>query len=416
VSLPQNILVDSLKECAQSLKNKGHQLDEALVKKLFDARKQAMNACQTLQEQRNKQSKEVGQMKAKKQDCSQQLAALSEVSSQLKEALDTERKADLAWKDMMLSLPNLPHKDSPIGETEAQNKVLRTWGEPKKFDFEPLDHVTLAKNLSDLNLEQGAELSGARFAVLHGKVAQLHRQLAQFMLNTHINEHGYTEVNVPLLVKEACLFGTGQLPKFRDDQFFIDGGSLALIPTAEVPITNLYRNTILNSDQLPLKFVAHTPCFRKEAGSAGKDTHGLFRMHQFEKVELVQITTEALALQAHQEILQQAEAILQRLELPYRVVDLCTGDLGFAANRTYDLEVWLPSQNTYREIASISHFDTFQARRMQTRHRQSAKDPIHYVHTLNGSGLAVGRTLIAFLENHQNNKGQINPEILQLIT
>jgi seryl-tRNA synthetase len=406
--LPPELLNNNLSSCIIALKNKGYALDSQQFNQLATLRKQAIVACQSLQEQRNTLSKEVGQKKARQENCQPLIKKINTINEQLTIALAQEKDAQENWHHLMLNLPNLPAKNTPIGKDEQDNKVLRTWGTPKKFSFAPKDHIALGKIMTNLSLEQGAQLSGARFAVLQGPIAKLHRKLAQFMLEIHTEEHGYTEINPPLLVKQKALFGTGQLPKFKDDLFLIQDETLALIPTAEVPLTNLYLGAKpLPTKELPLKFVAHTPCFRREAGSYGKDTHGFLRMHQFEKVELVQITTEEQALEAHQAILQQAETILQRLELPYRVVELCTGDLGFSANRTYDLEVWLPSQQTYREISSISHCDTFQARRMGTRHKSNPKEAAQYVHTLNGSGLAVGRTLIAVLENHQCADGTI---------
>jgi seryl-tRNA synthetase len=312
------------------------------------------------------------------------------------------------------TIPNLPDEDVPDGTDEADNALLRTWGEPKAFQFEPLDHVDLTAAGGAMDFDVAAKLSQSRFVVLRGELAQLQRALIQFMLDVHVEEHGYEEVYVPFIVNSDSLFGTGQLPKFAEDQFRIDAErDLYLIPTAEVPVTNIYRDAIINGGELPLKMVCHSPCFRSEAGSYGRDTRGMIRQHQFEKVELVQLVRPEDSDNAHEALTQHAEAILQKLELPYRVVNLCGGDLGFSAAKTYDLEVWLPSQQTYREISSCSNFRDFQARRMQARMRSGNGKP-ELLHTLNGSGVAVGRALVAILENYQEADGQVAvPSVLQ---
>ena len=310
---------------------------------------------------------------------------------------------------IVAAIPNLPHESVPVGTDETANVELKRWGTPRAFDFPVKDHVDLGEALGQLDFATAAKISGARFTLMKGQLARLHRALAQFMLDIHTTEHGYTEVYAPYLVNGASLFGTGQLPKFEEDLFRVprgDADPLYLIPTAEVPVTNIVRDEIIAAEALPLKFVCHTPCFRSEAGSAGRDTRGMIRQHQFDKVELVQIVTPEKSIEAHEELTRHAETILERLELPYRRVVLCTGDMGFSSAKTFDLEVWLPAQDTYREISSCSTFSDFQARRMQARFRNEKSKP-EIAHTLNGSGLAVGRTLVAILENFQNGDGSI---------
>jgi len=313
-----------------------------------------------------------------------------------------------------MEMPNISQSDVPEGTDEDDNQEVLRWGEPRKFEFEPKDHVDLGASLDGMDFEMAAKISQARFVTLKGPLAKLQRALTQFMLDTHTEEHGYTETYVPYLVNADSLRGTGQLPKFSEDLFAVDDAGLYLIPTAEVPVTNMVRDTISTDDQLPLKFVAHTPCFRSEAGSHGRDVRGFIRQHQFEKVELVQIVRPEDSAAAHEALTEHAEVILKKLELPYRKVILCTGDLGFSSSKTYDLEVWLPSQETYREISSCSNFHDFQARRMQARWRNPATGKPELVHTINGSGLAVGRTLLAVMENHQDEQGRIHiPEVLR---
>ncbi|HDZ16021.1 MAG TPA: serine--tRNA ligase, partial [Methylophaga aminisulfidivorans] len=311
-------------------------------------------------------------------------------------------------EQMALSVPNLPHADVPAGKNEDDNEEVMLWGEPRQFDFEPKDHVDLGAGLQGMDFDTAAKISAARFVTLSGPLAKLQRALTQFMLDLHTEQHGYTETYVPYLVNAESLKGTGQLPKFEEDLFKVNDGQFYLIPTAEVPVTNIVRDTITDATDLPIKFVAHTPCFRSEAGSYGRDVRGLIRQHQFEKVELVQIVRPEDSAAAHEALTEQAEKVLQLLELPYRKVNLCTGDLGFSASKTYDLEVWLPSQQTYREISSCSNFGDFQARRLQARWRNPETGKPELVHTLNGSGLAVGRTLLALLENHQQADGSVS--------
>ncbi len=314
-----------------------------------------------------------------------------------------------------MGIPNIPHESVPDGKGEDDNPTIRTWGEPPAFEFEPKDHVELGEQLGQLDFESGAKLAGTRFSVMLGPLAHLHRALIQFMLDTHTRKHGYREVYVPYMVNADSLRGTGQLPKFEEDLFKLSGDTdYYLIPTAEVPVTNLVRDTIVEAESLPIRFIAHTPCFRSEAGSYGKDTRGMIRQHQFEKVEMVQLVRPQDSYMALEQLTGHAEAILQKLELPYRVVDLCTGDIGFSATRTYDLEVWLPGQQKYREISSCSNFEAFQARRMQARWRNPETGKPELLHSLNGSGLAVGRTLVAVMENYQQADGSIAiPEVLQ---
>ena len=344
--------------------------------------------------------------------------AVADLGEKLKQSEAQLDNIQLQLNEILQGVPNIPHDSVPDGKDENANKLIRTWGEPRQFKFEPKDHVDLGAGLGQMDFEIAAKISGARFAFMRGDLARLHRALIQFMLELHTQEHGYEEVYVPYIVNADSLQGTGQLPKFEDELFALKdngkGQNYFLIPTAEVPVTNIVRDEILGADLLPLKFVAHTPCFRSEAGSYGKDTRGMIRQHQFEKVEIVQIVKPQDSYDALEELTGHAEKVLQELELPYRVVALCTGDLGFSAAKTYDLEVWLPGQQCYREISSCSNFETFQARRMQARWRNPETGKPELVHTLNGSGLAVGRTLVAIMENYQNRKGRIEiPNVLR---
>lgn len=394
---------------AARLATRGYDLDIAAFTALEEQRKALQTRTQDLQAKRNALSKQVGQLKAKGEDASSILAEVSGIGDELK--VNELALSDLLREinDFVAVVPNLPHESVPAGNSEADNVLQKAWGTPRAHDFPVKDHVDLGAALGGLDFETAAKISGARFSLLKGGVARLHRALAQFMLDVHTAEHGYTEVYVPYLVNAASMFGTGQLPKFEEDLFAVpraDGGGLYLIPTAEVPVTNIVRDEIVPLEQLPLKFVCHTPCFRSEAGSYGKDTRGMIRQHQFDKVELVQLVEPAGSWDAHEELTRHAEAILERLELPYRRMALCTGDMGFSSAKTYDLEVWLPAQNTYREISSCSNFEAFQARRMQARFR-NAQGKTELLHTLNGSGLAVGRTLVAVLENFQRADGSI---------
>ena len=402
---------------ATLLKKKKFDLDVELLKSLEDARKNLQLETETLQNARNTRSKEIGKAKAAGEDISEILASVEGLKAELEQKKEELAEIQEKLKAYMLEIPNVPAPEVPDGADESDNLQISAWGKPKDFEWEVKDHVALGENLQlGLDFVSAVKLTGSRFVVMRGQMARLHRALAQFMLDTHTDEHGYTELNVPYIVNQDSLYGTGQLPKFDEDQFRIQGEELAyyLIPTAEVPVTNLVRDEILEPASLPLRFACHTPCFRSEAGSYGRDTRGMIRQHQFEKVELVQITEPDGSADALEELTQHAEAILQRLELPYRKVMLCGGDLGFSAVKTYDLEVWLPSQNTYREISSCSLFTDFQARRMQARWRNPATGKPELLHTINGSGLAVGRTLVAILENNQDEQGRIRvPDCLR---
>jgi len=382
----------------------------------LEARRKALQVeTQELQSERNRRSKAIGKAKAAGADPEPLLAEVADLGDRLKGAQAQLAAVQEALRGFALGLPNLPHESVPDGAGEDDNREERRWGEPRVFDFTPRDHVDLGVPGGEMDFDAAARLAGARFVVLSGLLARLHRALIQFMLDTHTTEHGYTEVAVPYLVNAESLYGTGQLPKFEADLFKVPGEKdLFLIPTAEVPVTNLVRDRIVEAGSLPCKWVAHTPCFRSEAGSYGKDTRGMIRQHQFEKVELVQAVRPGDSWAALEALTGHAEVILQRLGLPYRVVTLCTGDLGFSAAKTYDLEVWLPGQQRYREISSCSNFGDFQARRMQAKWRNPETGKPELLHTLNGSGLAVGRTLVAVLENYQEADGSIRvPEVLR---
>ena len=392
---------------AKRLATRGYALDAAGFRALEDARKRIQTTTEQLQAQRNALSRQVGQAKAKKDEA--QAAALMAQAAQIGEnlkALEGENESVQArLREFVSLIPNLPHDSVPVGSSAEQNVELRRWGVPRKFDFTPKDHVDVGTPLG-LDFETAAKLAGARFAVMKGGVARLHRALAQFMLDTHTREHGYTEVYTPYVVSGACADGVSSLAKFKGDLFKLEDRDLYLIPTAEYPVTNFVREEIVALEALPMKFVCHSPCFRSEAGAAGKDTRGMIRNHQFDKVELVQMVHPQKSYAAHEELTAHAEAILHKLELPYRTMALCTGDTGFSSAKTYDLEVWLPGQSAYREISSCSNFEAFQARRMQARFRNDKGKP-EPLHTLNGSGLAVGRTLVAILENYQNADGSV---------
>jgi len=400
---------------AAALATRGVTLDAAAFTALEAERKQLQTRTQELQAQRNALSKQVGMLKGKGEDASAVLAQVGGIGDELK-ANETALADLLARIDAFVSaLPNLPAEDVPVGKDESANVEVSRWGTPRSFDFEVKDHVDVGAGLGGLDFETAAKISGARFAMMRGGVARLHRALAQFMLNTHIGEHGYTEIYSPYLVNADSMYGTGQLPKFEEDLFSVpkaDGGKFYLIPTSEVPVTNIVRGEMVAAETLPLKFVCHTPCFRSEAGSYGRDTRGMIRQHQFDKVELLRIEHPDNSMAALEELTGHAEAILRALELPYRKIVLCTGDMGFSATKTYDLEVWLPAQNTYREISSCSNCGPFQARRMQGRFKD-AQGKKGLLHTLNGSGLAVGRTLVAVLENYQQADGSVRvPSVL----
>jgi len=403
----------------QRRKNPQPYLDVQRYKALESERKQIQTQTEQLQAQRNAASKQIGQLKGKGGDTSALMTEVNGIADQLKAGAERLEALQLELHDMLMGLPNLPLADVPDGADESGNVEVRRWGEPADYDFTPRDHVDLGVPLG-LDFDTGIKLSGSRFTFLRGPAARLHRALAQFMLDTHTTQHGYTECYTPYIVNREVLEGTGQLPKFKEDMFWVlRGGDETqaeqyLISTSEISLTNTVREQILDAAVLPIKMTAHSPCFRSEAGSAGRDTRGLIRQHQFDKVEMVQVVHPDHSAAALEEMVGHAEAILRKLELPYRVMMLCTGDMGFGAVKTYDLEVWIPAQNTYREISSCSNCDAFQARRMQARFRNPAGKP-EYVHTLNGSGLAVGRALVAVLENHQQADGSIRiPKALQL--
>jgi seryl-tRNA synthetase len=403
-----------LLETQNRLKKRGFELDVALIEELEEKRRILQVEVQGLQNERNEKSKAAGIAKAKGEDISSMVAATHAVLQKLeirqKELDELLTKAN----EIYAGIPNLPHASVPEGRASENNIEIKRVGKTRKFNFNPKDHIALGEALGFMDFNRSAKITGSRFVVLYDKFAKLQRAIAHFMLDVHTKEHGYKEVYVPHLVNEASLFCTGNLPKFRADLFMVEGDfKYGLIPTAEVPVTNLVRDEIVPEEVLPLKFVAHTPCYRSEAGSYGKDLQGMIRQHQFEKVELVRIEKPENSYEAHEELTLHAENILQKLGLPYRVLALCTGDLGFASAKTYDLEVWLPSQNKYREISSCSNFESFQARRMQARYRNVKTGKNELLHTLNGSGLAVGRTLIAIMENYQDEKGHIHlPEAL----
>ena len=412
------LLRQDLTELKAKLAKRGYELDMDFWQQMESQRKSLQVITEDLQAKRNAGAKQVGVLKKNGEDASELLAEMQAVSGDIKKAEEDLKALQDKINEAALQIPNIPADDVPEGESEEDNVEVRKWGTPKQFDFEIKDHTDVGEGLGQLDFAAAAKLTGSRFNVLTGQLAQLHRALIQFMLNTHTVKYGYTECYVPYIVNSDSLKGTGQLPKFEEDLFKLtnhtnnDGMGFYLIPTAEVPMTNLVRGERLEASQLPLKFTAHTPCFRSEAGSHGRDTRGLIRQHQFEKVEMVNIATAAQSDELLEQMTAQAEYILQQLELPYRVVKLCTGDMGFSALRTYDIEVWLPSQDTYREISSCSNCGDFQARRMGTRVKDGKKTEL--AHTLNGSGLAVGRTLLAIMENHQNADGSITiPEVLR---
>ncbi len=397
---------------AARLADRGYVLDTAQFAAIEAERKAIQTETQELQAKRNALSKQIGQLKAKKEDASALMAEVNAQAEQLKSLETKLEDVQQRLNDFLMVIPNLPHASVPAGKSADDNVEVRRVGEPGKFDFAVKDHVDVGAVLG-LDFDTAGRIAGARFSVLRGGLARLHRAIAQFMLDVHTQEHGYTEVYAPYMVTGECANGVSSLAKFKDDLFKIEGRDLYLIPTAEYPVTNFVREQILALNDLPLKFVCHTPCFRSEAGSYGKDTRGMIRQHQFDKVELVQISLPEKSYELHEELTAHAETILKKLGLPYRTVTLCTGDMGFSAAKTYDIEVWLPGQNAYREISSCSNFEGFQARRMQARYRNDKNKP-ELVHTLNGSGLAVGRTLVAVLENYQRADGGVDiPAALQ---
>lgn len=406
---------DNFELVVKKMTDRNTRIDFDLLGKLIDDRKNAIKEAEQVEHKRNKGSKEVGRlMREGKKDEAQQLQAeLKELSDTVKHLNDKRNSIEGELRNILLRIPNITNDSVPVGKDEADNPVAKTWSEPTKFDFETKDHVELGKQLGILDLETAAKIAGARFALYKGLGAKLERALINFMLDIHTNEHGYTEVLPPLMANSDSFTGTGNLPKFEEDLFKINDTDYYLIPTAEVPVTNIYRDAILSEDQLPVKYVAYTPCFRKEAGSYGKDVYGIMRQHQFNKVELVKFTTPESSYDEHESLTQNAARILELLGLPYRIVVLCTGDIGFSSAKTYDIEVWIPNENKYREISSCSNFEDFQARRAAIRYKPKGGGKTRLVHTLNGSGLAVGRTTIAILENFQNEDGTVTiPDVL----
>ena len=412
--LDLQLIRNELNTIAEALEKRGVSLDKNKIQKFEDKRKTIQIKTEKLQAERNLISKEIGEMKAKGKDTESLLKKVSSIKSQLKKNEEQLTVIQKELNELIITIPNIPHASVPEGSTDEDNQLVREWGKKPSFDFKINDHVDLGESLEQIDFDTATQITSSRFVVMKGQIARLHRALIQFMLDIHTSEHGYQEVNVPYLVNADSCTNTGQLPKFKEDLFHIKDRNFYLISTAEIPVTNLVKGKIINDIDLPLKFVCHSPCFRSEAGSYGKDTRGMIRQHQFEKVELVQIVQPENSYDVLEELTLNAETILKKLELPYRVVALCAGDLGFAASKTYDIEAWLPSQNMYREISSCSNFESFQARRMKARWRNSNTTKIEFLHTLNGSGLAVGRTLIAVMENYQTKNGDIViPEVLR---
>ncbi len=413
--LDPKLLRSDLDAVSQQLARRGFTLDTGTLQTLEERRKAIQVETQELQAERNSRSKGIGKAKAAGEDIAPLLKEVEGLGDQLKAKEQELALLQDELTGLLMGIPNIPHESVPAGKGEEDNPVLRTWGEPTAFGYEARDHVALGEQLGQLDFEAASRLTGSRFCVMQGPLARLQRALTQFMLDTHTRDHGYREVYVPYLVNADSLRGTGQLPKFEEDLFRTSGeADYYLIPTAEVPVTNLARGSILEADQLPVRYTAHTPCFRSEAGSYGKDTRGMIRQHQFEKVELVQLVAPGQSYDALEQLTGHAETILQQLQLPYRVVTLCSGDIGFSAAKTYDLEVWLPGQQKYREISSCSNFEAFQARRMQARWRNPETGKPELLHTVNGSGLAVGRALVAVMENYQQADGSIQiPDVLK---
>lgn len=414
---------DDLEGVVAGLARRGYALDQAQMAELEARRKAVQVRTEQLQSERNSKSKGIGQAKAKGENIQPLLDAVAALKGELETAQQELSQIQEEMAELTMGIPNIPHPSTPDGQGEEENVEVRRWGAPEEYSFEPKDHVDLGVALKGMDFELAAKITGSRFVVMQGEIARLHRALTQLMLDTHTGEHGYTELYVPYVVNSDSLRGTGQLPKFKEDLFALGTAGIPeeeqardyyLIPTAEVPVTNIARNEIQQAEALPRKFVAHTPCFRSEAGSYGRDTRGMIRQHQFEKVELVQLVRPEDSYEALEGLTADAEKILQKLELPYRVMALCTGDIGFSSAKTYDLEVWLPGQSAYREISSCSNFESFQARRMQARWRNPETGKPELLHTLNGSGLAVGRTLVAVMENYQQEDGSIVvPEVLR---
>jgi seryl-tRNA synthetase len=412
--LDSKLLRTNPEQVAQGLAKRGFVLDIEKLKSLEEMRKAIQVKTENLQQERNSKSKDIGKAKQAGQDASELMQAVENIKQELTVAEIKLVEIQKEWDSFVSALPNIPAAEVPDGKSEEDNVETHRWGMPRSFHFEVKDHVDLGAAIGGLDFDTATKISGSRFAVLRGDLARLHRALAQFMLDTHTQQHGYEEVNVPFIVNSDSLFGTGQLPKFEEDLFKLtDDRNFYLIPTAEVPVTNIYRNEIVDEAQLPIKLVCHSPCFRSEAGSYGRDTRGMIRQHQFEKVELVKFVKPEDSETALKELVGHAEKILQDLGLPYRTVVLCGGDIGFSSAKTHDIEVWVPSQNKYREISSCSNFRDFQARRMMARYRNKETGKPELLHTLNGSGLAIGRTLVAIMENYQQADGSITiPDVL----
>lgn len=412
--LDPQLIRNDLNSVAVALRKRGMELDVETIHDLETKRKAIQVKTEELQSLRNSKSKEIGKIKGQGGDAQPILDEVANIKQQLDESTIELENIQSLLTAILNTIPNIPDESVPEGNSEEDNEEIRKWGEPVTFDFEPKDHVDLGEQSGLIDFEAATKITSSRFVVMKGEIARMHRALIQLMIDTHTMEHGYTEVNVPYLVNADSCMGTGQLPKFEEDLFHIQEHGFYLIPTAEVPVTNIARDEIIEADRMPLKFVCHSPCFRSEAGSYGKDTRGMIRQHQFEKVEMVQLVRPEDSYKILEELTGHAEVILQKLELPYRVVALCGGDLGFSAAKTYDIEVWLPGQQAYREISSCSNFEAFQARRMKARWRNPDTGKPELLHTLNGSGLAVGRTLIAVMENYQDSEGNITiPEALR---
>lgn len=413
--LDSKYIEENMDKVRGKLAERGAEIDFEEFWALDRGRKEIIKKVEKLERERNIGSKKVGELRreGKKEEAQELQEEMKRNSVQIKELGELRARAEEAFRNFLLTIPNISHDSVPVGGSDADNVEIRKWGEPKDFDFEPKDHVEIGKDLDILDLDRAAKITGARFALYKGLGARLERALINFMLDLHTNEHGYTEVLPPFMANTDSFIGTGNLPKFEEDLFKIEGTDFYLVPTAEVPVTNIHRDEILKEDELPIKYVAYTPCFRSEAGSYGKDVRGIIRQHQFNKVELVKFSNPDSSYEEHESLTENAARVLELLGLPYRVVLLCTGDMGFSSAKTYDLEVWVPSENTFREISSCSNFEDFQARRASIRYRPKDGSKVKLVHTLNGSGLAVGRTVIGILENFQEADGSVTvPEVL----
>lgn len=413
--LDSKYIEENMDKVRGKLAERGAEIDFEEFWALDRGRKEIIKKVEKLERERNIGSKKVGELRrgGKKEEAQELQEEMKRTSAQIKELGELRARAEEEFRNFLLIIPNIPHDSVPVGGSDVDNVEIRKWGEPKDFDFEPKDHVEIGKDLDILDLDRAAKITGARFALYKGLGARLERALINFMLDLHTNEHGYTEVLPPFMANTDSFIGTGNLPKFEEDLFKIEGTDFYLVPTAEVPVTNIHRDEILKEDELPIKYVAYTPCFRSEAGSYGKDVRGIIRQHQFNKVELVKFSNPDNSYEEHESLTENAARVLELLGLPYRVVLLCTGDMGFSSAKTYDLEVWVPSENTFREISSCSNFEDFQARRASIRYRPKDGSKVKLVHTLNGSGLAVGRTVIGILENFQEADGSVTvPEVL----